>query len=599
MKAVPFSRSWATPRLVVCGLIYAIVATSAWPEDDTTRARIEALRAEIAHHDELYFREAAPEITDYEYDLLKLELRRLESQSGVARESTVALTDDRDPASPQHAHTRPMLSLDKAYNDDDVAAFWDKVVAASSADPTSPLRFSIEPKFDGIAVNVVLRRGRLLSAATRGDGAAGEDITAQVGVIRGLDYEWSFDTSAPRIEQIELRGEIFLTHAAFARLNQERAAAGEAPFRHPRSVAAGSIKLDDLGTVATRGLSIVFHGWGDVQPAEAAPVSVMAFQRWLDERGLPTVADARFVAPHSADALNAAAHALQAQALPFPTDGIVIKLDDVAAQTALGDGPTAPRWAIARKFAPPRAETVLRHIAWQVGRTGALTPVAEFDPVQLDGTTVARASLHNPAEITQRDLRLGDVVWIEKAGEIIPQVAGLVLEQRPASAAPYVMPTFCPECDSSLRRNGATLHCANFDCDAQVVQRLLHFASRGALNIRGLGPGLVGKLVEADLVRSPADLYTLDAAQLTALPGVGETTAQRLLEAIDESRAAPLWRVIVGLGLPGIGPASAKTLAGEIDDLADLLNDPPRLSLPPELRDTVARLAARWLHRGQ
>ena len=587
----PVLISFPRASLFACWVLLLVAATATPPADDSTLARIEALRAEIAHHDDLYFREAAPVITDYEYDLLKLELRRLEALAGLATDAAAELTDDRDPAAPKQVHARPMLSLNKAYNDAEVSAFWERAVAAAPADTPAPLRFSVEPKFDGIAVNVVLRHGRLLSAATRGDGATGEDVTAQVAVIRGLDYEWSFDAAEPRVEQIELRGEIFLTDSAFQRLNAERVTAGEPPFRHPRSVAAGAIKLADLTQVATRGLSIVFHGWGEVQPASAAPASVLAFQRWLDERGLPGVTATRFVAPTSAAELNAVLHDLQAQPRDFPTDGVVVKVDDVATQQALGDGPTAPRWALARKFVPPRAETVLRNIVWQVGRTGSLTPVAEFDPVQLDGTTVARASLHNPAEIAQRDLRIGDVVWIEKAGEIIPQVAGIVLEQRPPTAAPYVVPVLCPSCASRLQPDGATLQCPEFDCDEQVAQRLLHFASRGALGIRGLGPGLVAKLVEADLVRSPADLYTLTESQLTALPGVGAATAQRLLEAISASRTAPLWRVLVGLGLPGVGPAGAKAMAAEIGHLAVLLDDSSRFPVPPELRDTITRLA--------
>ncbi len=562
----------------VCFAVLLLLGAPGLPRasasDDALLARITALRAEIARHDDLYFRKAAPEITDYEYDLLVLQLERLEKEAGLSAERSPSLPDDRSPDAPVVDHRSPMLSLDKAYADAEVAAFFERIVEHAT-DADAPVRFSLEPKFDGIAVNVILRRGELLSAATRGNGAGGEDITAQLRTLRGLSYEWAFDDGSPRIEQIELRGEVFLPHDAFASLNAARVAAGLEPFRHPRSVAAGSIKLDDLSVVATRGLSLVFHGWGEVQPAEAAPTSVMAFQRWLEARGLPGVGDAVFVAARTSDELNAAIERLRATPFAYPTDGIVIKADDVSLQTVLGNGPTAPRWALARKFAPPGNETVLRRIVWQLGRTGTLTPVAEFDPVVIDGTTVARASLHNPDELARRDLRLGDTVRIEKAGEIIPQLVGVELALRPADATPCVIPETCPSCARPLHREAepTTLTCLNRRCPEQVVQRLLHFASRSALGIRGLGPGMAEKLVTAGLVRSMPDLFTLTPAQLVTLPGVGERSAEMLLASIDESRRQPLRRVLVGIGLPGVGPAGAKALATQIDDLGELLDE--------------------------
>ncbi len=582
--------------VLITGLCWVLCSHGVGAETDEAaqRERIATLRAEIAYHDQRYFQEAAPEITDYEYDQLKRELRRLEAAAGEVSDEVVGSDLDRDDASGARiAHGAPMLSLDKAYEDAEVARFFARVAAAS---PDEPVRFAIEPKFDGVAVNVVLRRGRLVRASTRGDGERGEEVTAQLRVVRGLDYEWAFDARAPRIEEIELRGEVYQSQAAFAQLNAERVAAGLEPFRHPRSVAAGSIKLDDLEDLATRRLSLVFHGWGAVKPAEAAPQSVMEFQRWLEGVGLPAVADAHFATPDSAAELNALVARRREETWPYPTDGLVLKVDDVSLQQVLGNGPTAPRWALARKFTPPRAETVLRRIVWQVGRTGGLTPVAEFDPVVLGGATIQRASLHNAAEIVRRDLRLGDTVWIEKAGQIIPQVAGVEVAKRPAGAMPFRAPQWCPSCAKPLRNNKSNtlLQCEYWPCPDQLEQRLLHFASRSALRIRGLGPGMAEKLVESGLVRATPDLYELKEAQLVGLPGVGPRTAESLVAAIAESRHASLVQVLVGLGLPGMGPARAQERAGEISSLEELVDEPAEVAaLPhPEMKEVIVRLNA-------
>ena len=534
---------------------------------------IEQLQAEIAHHDDLYFREAAPEITDFEYDLLKLELRRLEQESGVTFPPT-GIGDDRSTPTNQIRHGLPMLSLDKAYSDAEVAEFYERVSQASLGDH---IDFIIEPKLDGIAVSVVLERVEYKSAATRGNGAVGEDITAQVEVIRSLDYEWEFDPSFPRIERIELRGEIYLADAQFDSLNRDRRAANEPEFRHPRSVAAGSVKLTNLNEIAARGLSIVFHGWGDVMPVEAAPSSMAEFHRWLDARGLPSAQTVRFVTSDKAAELNRAVEQVRASLSGVPTDGVVIKIDLVDLQKTMGNGPIAPRWAVARKFAPARARTVLRDIVWQVGRTGALTPVAEFDPVTLGGATIRRASLSSASEIIRRDLRLADPIWIEKAGEIIPQLAGIEYAQRSADSQVYALPQQCRSCGTRITQIEGTaelrLVCENYNCDEQVVQRLLHFVSKAALDIKGVGPTLAQRMVESGLVRCPSDLYSLSLDQLVTLPRVGQKTAHRLLIEIDESRNASRERRILALGLPGVGPRGARQLSAEIGSL-DKLVDP-------------------------
>lgn len=566
--------------------------------DPAAALRIEQLRAEIAHHDDLYFRQAAPEITDYEYDLLKAELHRLEQSTPATGAGTETIGDDRVAGGQRVVHRHPMLSLDKAYSAPEVAAFLDQVQRATGQ---KRLALVLEPKFDGIAVSVVFHRGQLVQASTRGDGATGDDITAQVRAVRSLGYEWSFDEgvvgAAAKIETIELRGEVYLTDAAFARLNADREAAEEDLFQHPRNVAAGTIKLDDLAAVQARGLSIVFHGWGDVEPATAAPPSVHAFQLWLAAVGLPGVEDGVEIETADPAEVEAAVRQVRAAITGYPTDGVVIKVDDVALQQRCGAGPTAPRWALARKFPPPRAATRLRDVSWQVGRTGVITPVAEFDPVELAGARIRRASLHNAAEIARRDLRIGDQVWIEKAGEIIPVVAGVDLTRRPGTAVPLILPRRCPSCGGSLvaEADGAELRCpAGAACPAQCAQRLAYFASRAAVGIRGLGPALATKLVVADLVRSPADLYALDAPTLARLPGVGATTAERLVAAIDASRAVEPWRVVAGLGIEGVGPQAARDLAAGMRRLSDMFAAPAlaTAAADPVLRDTVRRLEA-------
>ncbi|WP_221032855.1 NAD-dependent DNA ligase LigA [Actomonas aquatica] len=560
---------WSLLLAGLCGFLLASIAGAVEP---ALAARIESLREEIVHHDELYFQRAAPEITDYEYDLLKLELRRLEQEAGMAPSEAARFGDDTTGEWPQVAHRLPMLSLDKAYTEAEVADYFARVRSFAG---DGPLRFVIEPKYDGVAVNVRLEAGGLVSAATRGDGASGEEVTRQIASMRGLHYSAGWDPDPVPVQSIELRGEVYLTHDDFAALNAERVARGEEPFRHPRSVAAGAIKLEDLALVAQRRLSLVFHGWGAVEPYEATPASVSAFHCWLEERALPFVSEAVYVEADDVADLNVAIAEFARRELAYPTDGVVIKVDDTELQRRIGDGPTAPRWALARKFVPPRARTVLRDVSWQVGRTGSLTPVAEFDPVVLGGASISRASLHHAGEIRRRDLRIGDTVWIEKAGEIIPQLAGVDEDARPVDARPYALPEVCPSCGKTLRSESedTQLVCANRACPEQTVQRLLHYTSRSAAYVRGLGPGLAHKLVAAELVRSPADLYQLESAQLIVLPGVGKRSAERLLEAIEESRSTPLRRVLVGLGLPGVGPAGAKALANGLRQLGDLLDD--------------------------
>lgn len=533
--------------------------------------KIEALRAEIAHHDQLYFGAAAPEISDYDYDQLKLTLAAWERAfpQFAAREGDIG--DDRAAGFAHYRHRVRMLSLDKTYSPAEVRAFCARVQAALRREAVT---FVIEPKFDGLAVSVTYENGRLVRAVTRGNGVEGDDITVNARALRGLPRTLR-PTDAqgganPVPALIELRGEIYLPRAEFERINREREAAGEAPFAHPRNVAAGTIKQQDAAEVSARGLVVVFYGWGAVEPADAAPGSQQELHARIRAWGLPGVEQASVA--HTADEVWTAVEALgrARSGFAFPTDGAVVKLDDAAGQRELGETERAPRWAMAYKFAPERVETTLRAITIQVGRSGVLTPVAELAPVELAGSRVTRATLHNRDEIARRDLRVGDTVYLEKAGEIIPAIVGVNRAKRPADSAVYVFPTQCPACGADVVSSGAAVRCPNEDCPVQVRRRIEHFASKAAMDIDGLGPATIAALVANGRVREGADLYRLRREDLLAIDGVGARAAEKLLANIAASKRAELWRVVHALGLPQTGVATAKKLAASYGSLPAL-----------------------------
>lgn len=535
------------------------------------RQRIAALRAEIAHHDALYFQEAAPEISDFAYDELTRELAELARAFPelAASAPRAATADDRTGRFPTHRHRARMLSLDKTYSEAELREFHRRIARELGRDD---LDYVVEPKIDGVAISITFEHGALVRAVTRGDGDEGDDVTANVLTIDTLPRAlrpFAPDGSAnPVPESIELRGEIFVPLAAFERINREREAAGEEPFANPRNLAAGTIKRLDPQEVAARGLAIVFHGWGACEPAALAPPTQHGFQEQLAAWGLPAL-EPRWRARGIDEAWAAVQACREARpALGCAIDGAVVKLDDAAQQRALGAGEEAPRWAIACKFAPERAETQLRAITWQVGRTGVLTPVAELAPVELAGSTVARASLHNRATIARLDLRIGDFVFLEKAGEIIPAVAGVNLARRPADARPYEFPTACPGCAAELVQQAgeAAVRCPNAACPAQLRRRLEHFASVEAVNIDGLGPATIDALVSRGAVDDVADFFRLGRGDLPA-PSADGATADSLLAAIERSKHAGLWRFVHGLGIRGVGAVTARKLARQFSGL--------------------------------
>lgn len=538
-------------------------------------ARLKELRREIARHDELYYRKAAPVISDHEYDRLKAELRALEKRLGVDATTDETLGDDRRAGAQTYRHRVPMLSLAKAYSDEEAAAFTARVAAKLGQGAAA---FRVEPKYDGLAVSLTYEHGRLVRAVTRGNGVEGDDITANARLaVRGLVEQLGADAGKPWSgpDLVELRGEIYMRLPEFARLNAKRETEGEDLFAHPRNVAVGTIRAQDPAEAAERRLDLVCYGWGAWLPASGRPATLGEFRATAAAWGLPVVAVDKVAA--GAEELRAAVEAVReaAPGLGLPVDGVVIKLERVAQQEELGLSPGAPRWAVARKFEPERALTRLLGITLQVGRTGAVTPVAELAPVELAGSTIARATLHNADEIARRDLRVGDWVTVERAGEIIPAILGVDKTRRTGAEKPYVFPHKCPACAGELARNeGEAAHrCVNRACPAQIARRLAHFASPVALDISGLGPAVIDALVSGGLARSPADLYRLKPEELAALPGLGDRSAAKLAASLAASRATTGTdgaRLIYALGLPSVGEGAARRLAKVVRGLEAL-----------------------------
>ncbi len=592
--ALCFAMMWAEVLRAVSSAsgVEAIIATSTLLTPDKARARVDTLRREIAHHDELYYKKSAPEISDAAYDRLKRELAALEKgfpAAATGDSPSDSLGDDRTGAFPLYRHRERMLSLDKSYSEADLRGFYARLTKQLGR---ADLVYVVEPKFDGLAVSVTYQKGKLVRAVTRGNGLEGDDVTANARTIRALPRELRAtapDGSAnPLPDVIELRGEIYLPLAEFTRINREREAAGEATFAHPRNLAAGTLKQLDPREVAERKLAIVFYGWGACAPITALPATQREFHARVRAWGLPGLEN--FSTARTADEIWSAVQAFDRSRpqLAFPVDGAVVKLDSVPLRNEVGATEHAPRWAMAYKFSPDRAETQLLAITVQVGRTGLLTPVAELAPVRLAGSTIARASLHNRAEIARSDIRVGDFVYVEKAGEIIPAIVGVNVARRSATSHVFVFPTQCPACQTAVVQASAevAVRCPNIDCPAQLTRRFQHFVSDAAVDIEGFGPALIDTLVVRGRIKTIPDLYRLRLEDLLALNGVAAKSADRLLAALDRSKHVELWRVIYGLGLPQIGSVSAKALARKFGNLDALVVARPE-DFPATLRATT------------
>ena len=567
--------------------------------------RIAELRAEVARHDERYYRKADPEIEDFEYDQLKAELRRLEeAHPGIAAalgESPLSrVGDDRAEGFERAKHIQAMMTLENTYDESELQEFHARLVRQL---PNEELVYSVEPKIDGASINLVFEKGQLVRAITRGDGEEGDDVTSNVRTIRGLPKKLRTESTFVIPDTIEIRGEIFLRFDEFAAINKRQVDEGLQPYANPRNLAAGTLKLLDIDVVKDRKLEIVLYAVGASNP----PLDVKSqaeLHEALKSWGLP-------VLEHQ-NTTRGIEETLQAvrqfddlrKKLSYATDGAVVKLNDFSLQSRVGyrgEGQSArklsPRWACAFKFPPERAETQLTSITIQVGRTGVLTPVAELKPVSLSGTTVSRATLHNRDEIERKDIRVGDYVFIEKKGEIIPAVVKVNLARRLPGCERYQFPTTCPSCGSRVdcSLGEVAIRCPNQNCPDQLIARLDYITGRSVLDIEGLGGSVAAKLVEKGIVKDFFDLFQLKHEPLARLEKssssgltksgaarkaaeVGDKNAAKILEAISKARGLGLSRWIMAMQIPGVGAATAQELATTFGSF-QALRDSPTLSL--------------------
>jgi DNA ligase (NAD+) len=573
---------------------------------EEARRRALELRQQIAEHRRRYYLENAPAISDAEYDALERELAGLEAQFPDLRsEASPTQTVGGEPGAQFVAvrHTIPLLSLDNAYDEGDLREWEQRLLRAlRGAVP----RYVVEPKIDGLSMALLYREGRLEGAFTRGNGVVGEDVTPNVRTISSIPGR----LRRP-LARLDLRGEVYMPKPAFAELNRLRTEEGLPAFANPRNAAAGSVRLLDAGITASRNLQCFAYELAALEdtPMPGTHGEGLAL---LAELGLPVnplnqaCADLDQVLATLADLER------RRDALPYVIDGAVVKVDELHLRAAAGATSKFPRWAIAYKYPPEQARTRVRTILVQVGRTGALTPVAELEPVVVGGTTVARATLHNEDEIRRKDVRVGDRVVIEKAGEVIPQVVRVLLEDRPPAAVPFVMPDHCPACGAQVVREPDEVvgRCTGAVCPAKRREALLHYASRAGMDIQGLGEALVDQLLARGQIRDVADLYGLDLQTLAGLDRMGRKSASNVLAQIGASRARPLHRLLYALGIRHVGERAARVLAGELgtaqvvaDEGEDVLTAVPEIGPKtarsvrvffdqPDNRDLLARLGA-------
>ncbi|WP_200386630.1 NAD-dependent DNA ligase LigA [Thiocapsa imhoffii] len=530
-------------------------------EPDAAGRRAALLRERIRFHNHRYYVLDAPEIPDSEYDRLFAELQGLE-----ARHPELITPDSptqRVGAAPLDSfapirHRVPMISLDNAMSDAKLVEFHQRVIKRLDA-AGETICYVAEPKLDGLAINLRYEQGMLVQAATRGDGATGEEVTANIRTIQSVPLRLR-ESDWPAV--VEVRGEVYMTRAGFERLNREAAARGERLFANPRNAAAGSLRQLDPRITATRPLRFCCYGWGEL--SHVPETTQFAMLQRLASWGIPISRELRQVA--GLDGCRTYFDALQArrERLGYDIDGVVFKVDRLADQVQLGATVRHPNWAIARKFPATEVLTQVAAIEFQVGRTGAVTPVARLRPVPVAGVTVANATLHNFDEILRKDVRVGDTVAVRRAGDVIPEVVAVVLEQRPSGTVPVRLPSHCPVCGADVIRvpGEVVARCSGgLYCPAQRKQAIRHFASRRAMDIEGLGEKLIDQLVDLDLVREPADLYRLNVEQLAGLDRMGGKSAANLIDALARSRSTTFARFIYALGIPDVGEATATALA--------------------------------------
>ncbi|MBT3468424.1 MAG: NAD-dependent DNA ligase LigA [Opitutae bacterium] len=531
--------------------------------------KIEALRKEVSRHDKLYYQKADPVISDQEYDRLKKELEDIEGINPALSKQVgdrKGIGDDRLAGFDSFIHRAPMYSLDNTYSKDELMVFETRLQKFLRDGIKNT--YVVEPKIDGVAVSLTYERGRFTRATTRGNGVEGDDITRNVLSIKNLPHNLAGNRHP---EIIEIRGEIYMRNEEFHRINKLREKEGSTPYANPRNLAAGTVKLLDPKESAKRKLQIVLYGLGfcDLQTFSYQ----LEFHQALLEWKVPTLE--HFWECSSMEEVWTVVENLDRQRrdYEYETDGAVIKLDSLDAQEEVGFTAKAPRWAIAFKYAAEQKETLLKDIALQVGRTGIVSPVAELEPVQLAGTTVSRATLHNQDEIRRKDIRIGDYVIVEKAGEIIPQVIRVVPDKRGDDVIPYKFPPECPACGSQLDRlkRDVAICCPNSSCPPQIRRRIQHFGSKAAMDIDHLGPAIVSQLVDLEHIQDIADLYTLHTTDLANLDKFAEKSAKNLISAIEASKERELWRFLHALGIQHVGVGVAKGLSRQFGSLQAIM----------------------------
>lgn len=553
---------------------------------------IRQLTRELLRHARLYYNEDAPEIPDYEYDAMQRRLRELEEQYpqyALPDSPTRRVVGTVLEGFAQVRHPYPMESLQDVFSFDEILEFHRRV-----QEQFPGMEYTVELKIDGLSVCLQYEEGRFVRGATRGDGQVGEDVTENLRTV--FDIPMELQDKRP----LWIRGEVFMPVKVFQRLNAQREAAEEIPFANPRNAAAGSLRQLDSSVCARRKLSIYCFNLQNAR--EAGFATHDAALRFLKEQGCKVIEPYIVTADPEEIFTFIRTMGDRRDALPCGIDGIVIKVNDLAARETLGSTAKCPRWAIAYKFPPEEKPAKLRDIVVQVGRTGVLTPNAVFDPVRLAGTTVSRATLHNLDFIRQRDIRVGDTILVRKAGDIIPEVLGVDHSLRPEGAAEFEMPSVCPVCGAPVVQEPgeAAFRCTGAECPAQLLRSITHFAGRDAMDIDGLGPAVVQLLVEQKLAASPADLYTLRLTDVASLDRMGRRSAKKLLEAIEKSKQQPLSRLLYAFGIRQVGQKAAQLLArqfGSMDKLQEATRE--ELCAIPDIGEITAESLCRWLESAQ
>lgn len=559
-------------------------------------AEADKLRREIRHNEYLYYVLDAPDITDAEYDRMMVRLRELEARypDSIPADSPTQRVGGR--ASSQFTevrHLEPLLSLGNVFSAEELRAFDERVRSGLPAG--SKVEYVMEPKIDGLACSLIYENGKLVRAATRGDGVVGENVTANVRTIRSIPLTLKVPEGEAVPELLDVRGEVYMPRQAFMRLNEQRAERGESEFANPRNAAAGSLRQLDPQVTASRSLSFFAYylvGEG-AQPKHSESLALLARYGFKVSENYKVVENIDEAIKYIGDFNELR------QGLSYDTDGAVIKVNDVYQQRILGATGKDPRWATAYKYPPEQAETTLEDIDWRVGRTGVLTPTAVLTPVKLSGSVISRATLHNEDFIRAKDIRIGDRVVINKAGEIIPEVLRVVAEKRTGDEKEVEIPSVCPECGWRVERQGeeAAIRCTNPHCPALGREGLIHFVSRDAMNIDGCGPSVINALLDAGLVRDAADLYSLHKEDLLKLERMGEKSADNLLAALAESKKNELDKLLFALGIRHVGAKVARILATEFGSMEKLQQaQPEELAQIRDIGDKIAESAVTWLN---